>query len=71
MKMPVINITVSSSVHRLLIKMAAETGKSISGLGAECIEIGMDKKIEAINKRAVFLSMEEKRQAQKAIEGDE
>lgn len=70
MKMPVINITVSAPVHRLLIKMAAESGKSISGLAAECIEIGMDKKIESINKRAVFLTMEEKRQAQKAFEED-
>ena len=70
MKMPVINVTVSAPVHRLLIKMAAESGKSISGLAAECIELGMDSKIEAINKRAVFLSMEEKRQQQKATEDD-
>lgn len=72
MKMPVINVTVPAQIHRLLVKLAAESGKSVSATAAECIEIGMDKKLEAANRRAVFLAMEDKRQHQKAmVEDDE
>jgi hypothetical protein len=70
MPMPQVNVTLPAAVHRLLVKVAAESSKSISGLAAECIEIGLDEKIEKANKRAVFLSMEERRQHQKVVEED-
>lgn len=70
MKMPQINVTVNSSQHRLLVKLASESGKSLSSMAAECMEIGMDAKVESANKRAVFFSMEEKRQAQRALAGE-
>ncbi len=69
--MPQVNVTIPSAIHRLLVKVAAESGKSISGLAAECIEVGLDEKIERANKRAVFLAMEEKRQHQKVVDADE
>jgi hypothetical protein len=67
MKMPQINVTITDVQYRLLVKLAAEAGRSISGMAAECIDIGVDTKIEAANKRAVFFSMEEKRQRQRAL----
>lgn len=71
-KMPQINVTITSVQHRLLVKLAAESGKSMSAMAAECMEVGMDAKVESANKRAVFFSMEEKRQRQRALaEGDE
>ncbi len=71
MKMPQVNVTVTTTQHRLLIKLANESGKSVSSMAAECIEIGMDAKVESANKRAVFFSMEEKRQRQKALVEEE
>jgi hypothetical protein len=70
MPMPQVNVTLPAALHRLLVKVAAETGTSISGLAADCIEIGLDEKIEKANKRAVFLTMEEKRQHQKVVDED-
>ncbi len=70
-EMPQLNTSLPTALHRLLIKVAAESGKSLSGLAAECIEIGLDHKIEAANKRAVFLAMEEKRQMQQVAEEDD
>jgi len=71
MKMPQVGVTLTSTQYRLLVKLASEAGKSVSGMAAECIELGMDDKVETANKRAVFFSMEEKRQRQRVLAEEE
>lgn len=62
MGMPQVNVTLPAEIHRLLVKLAAESGKSLSGLAADCIELGLMEKVEQANKRYVFLATESKRQ---------
>jgi hypothetical protein len=64
-RMPQRTITIPKYLETLLIKYAAETNQSISGVIVQCAEIGLFQKLGDINKAAVFLSMEGKRQEQR------
>lgn len=63
--MPQRSVTLSKYLDRLFIKYADETGQSMSSAIAQCAEIGLMQKLGDINKAAVFMSMETKRQAQR------
>jgi hypothetical protein len=62
-----INISLSTPLHRLLVKVATESGIPLSRLAADCIEIGLDEKISKANNRTTFLLIEEKRQEQQLL----
>lgn len=70
-RMPQRTITVPKFLDQLFVKLAAETGESMSSVITKCAEIGLYQRLGDINKAAVFLSMEGKRQEQRATLGDE
>jgi hypothetical protein len=63
--MPQRTITIPKYLETLFIKYAAETNQSISSVIVQCAEIGLFHKLGDVNKAAVFLSMESKRQEQR------
>lgn len=64
-RMPQRSVVLPKLIDKLMVKYAAETGQSMSSAIAQCVEIGLFQKLGDINKAAVFLSMENKRQEQK------
>lgn len=64
-RMPQRTITLPKYLDTLLVKYAAETNQSMSSAIAQCAEVGLFQKLGDINKAAVFLSMEGKRQEQR------
>lgn len=70
-RMPQRTVTIPKFLDQLFVKLAAETGESMSSVIVKCAEIGLYQRLGEINKAAVFLSMEGKRQEQKATLGDD
>lgn len=69
--MPQRTITIPKYIDKLFVKVSAETGRSISSIIAQCAEAGLFEMIGDINKAAVFLSMESRRQEQRVNLGEE
>lgn len=63
--MPQRSVILSKYIDHLFVKYATEKGISLSSAIAECAEAGLMHKLGDINKAAVFLSMEDKRQSQR------